>query len=161
MPGASGTTVGKLEAIWLKRFKRGPMDALDSVEVVAGRGLLGNANQGGRRQVTLIEQEVWNEMMRALGASLPPSARRANLVISGCPLRESRGRELRIGPAVLRIAGETKPCEVVEAAWPGLSGVMYPNWRGGAFGQVLVGGSIQVGDEVHWLPTSRGDGLAV
>ena len=49
---------GSLAAIWMKRFKRGPMDAMLEGELVAGRGLAGNANQGGRRQVTLIEEEA-------------------------------------------------------------------------------------------------------
>ncbi len=40
---------GTLEAIWLKRVRGGPMDPVASAELVAGRGLVGNANQGGRR----------------------------------------------------------------------------------------------------------------
>ena len=50
---------GQLESIWVKRMKRGPMDALDRVRCVAGRGLAGNANQGGRRQVTIFSKETW------------------------------------------------------------------------------------------------------
>ncbi len=142
--------MGTLETIWLKRFKRGPMDSLTEAELVAGRGLLGNADQGGRRQVTLIEVEVWRELMRGLGAGLPTSTRRANLVVSGCDLSESRGRELAVGSCVLRIAGETKPCEQMEEALAGLQARMYPDWRGGVFAEVVAGGTIRVGDEVTW-----------
>lgn len=39
---------GKLEALWLKRFKAGPMDAHARATLVAGRGLAGNMNQGGK-----------------------------------------------------------------------------------------------------------------
>lgn len=126
------------------------MDSVPAAELVAGRGLDGNANAGGRRQVTLIELEVWEELMHTLGADLPTSTRRANLVVSGIPLRESRGRELKIGSTLLRIAGETKPCEIMEAALPGLRELMYPDWRGGAFAQVVDGGPITVGDSVEW-----------
>jgi MOSC domain-containing protein YiiM len=142
--------MGKLEAIWLKRVRRGPMDAVTSAELIAARGLTGNANLGGRRQVTLIELEVWQELMRTLGADLPTSTRRANLVVSGVPLRDTRGRELRIGETVLRIRGETKPCEQMEEALPGLRALMYPDWRGGAFAEVVAGGTIRVGDDVEW-----------
>ena len=144
---------GTLVAIWVKRGKRGPMDAALAGELVAGRGLAGNANQGGRRQVTLIEEEVWAAMMAELGGALPTAARRANLVLRGLPLRDSRRRELRIGPCVLRIGGEVKPCERMDEALPGLRRLMFPDWRGGAFAEVLTGGPIRVGDVAEWLPS--------
>ncbi len=35
---------------WVKRFKRGPMDPAASADLVAGRRLAGNADQGRRRR---------------------------------------------------------------------------------------------------------------
>ena len=151
------TDAGALAAIWVKRNRRGPMDAALTGELVAGRGLVGNANQGGRRQVTLIEEEVWAALMAELGGALPTAARRANLVLRGLPLRDRRGRELRLGPCVLRIAGETKPCERMDEALPGLRRLMFPDWRGGAFAEVLSGGTIRVGDVAEWLPGPADD----
>ena len=145
---------GTLAAIWVKRFKRGPMDAALEGELVAGRGLAGNANQGGRRQVTLIEEEVWAAMMRELDADAPSAGRRANLVLRGLPLAGSRGRVLAIGPCRLRILGETKPCERMDEVVPGLRKLMFPDWRGGAFAEVLVGGRIRVGDGAEWVASA-------
>jgi MOSC domain-containing protein YiiM len=144
---------GILASIWVKRCKRGPMDAALAGELVAGRGLVGNANQGGRRQVTLIEEEVWAALMSELGGRLPSAARRANLVLRGLPLRDSRARELRIGDCLLCIKGETKPCERMDEALPGLRALMFPDWRGGAFAEVVVGGMIRVGDPTAWAPS--------
>ncbi len=131
-------------------MRRGPMDAARSARLLTGRGIVGNANQGGRRQVTIIEQEVWDGLMQRLGANLSPAARRANFVVSGVKLANSRGRVLEIGGCRVRILGETKPCERMEEALPGLKEAMYGDWGGGAFGVVLGDGEVKVGDAVRW-----------
>lgn len=143
-------TIGKLERIWLKRATRGPMDAQTRATLVAGQGLEGNANQGGKRQVTIISAERWAEMMQQLGAPVDPAARRANLMVSGLSLLESRNRILQIGACRLRILGETRPCERMDEAWPGLREIMKKDWGGGAFAEVLDNGKIAVGDSVSW-----------
>ena len=48
-----------LQQIWIKRVHRGPMDAADRARVVAGKGIVGNANQGGKRQVTIVSNKHW------------------------------------------------------------------------------------------------------
>jgi MOSC domain-containing protein YiiM len=141
---------GRLDGIWVKRAHRGPMDARESGVLIAGKGLEGNVDRSSRRQVTIIEREVWEALMRETGAADPPSTRRANLMISGISLADTRKRVLRIGAARLEIAGETKPCERMEEAVPGLRAAMYANWRGGAFAMVLNGAEIRVGDLVAW-----------
>jgi len=90
-------------------------------------------------------------LMDNLGADLPPSARRANLMVSGLDLEQSRGRVLRVGDTRLKINGETRPCEQMEAARAGLQELMKERWGGGAFAEVVEGGEIGVGDEVEWI----------
>lgn len=141
---------GRIERLWIKRAHRGAMDARERIELVAGRGVAGSADQGGRRQVTLLEREVWDALMQELGSDATPDARRANVLVAGIDLRASRGRVLRLGDVRVRVAGEVKPCERMEEAVSGLRALMFPEWRGGAFAEVLESGTIAVGDPVTW-----------
>ncbi len=126
------------------------MDAHSKAELEVGFGLKGNADRGGRRQVTLLSQERWDELMSQIGAALPPAVRRANLVLSGIDLENTRGRVLRMGSCRMRIVGETRPCEQMEEAAAGLQEAMRSGWGGGAYAEVLEGGAIGVGDTVSW-----------
>jgi len=147
---------GRLEAIWLKRSHRGPMDAAREVRVNPTDGIVGGVDRSRRRQITLIEREVWDELMRELmrelGANTPPdpSSRRANLVLSGVRLPHTRGRVLRVGDARLAIGGELTPCERMDDVLPGLRAAMRPNWNGGVFATVVDDAIIRVGDTVAW-----------
>ena len=140
-----------LHRIWIKRVHRGKMDPVERATLVAGRGISGNADQGGKRQVTLIDRERWHELMDRGDANLETNARRANLVIDSVDLLDSRGKTLRIGPARLLIHGETRPCERMDEVLPGLQEAMRERWGGGAFAEVIEGGEIAVGDEVEWV----------
>ena len=140
---------GELEAIWIKRAHKGPMDAVDRAQLVRDRGLEGNADQGGRRQVTLIEREVFERLKTEL-PSVEPVMRRADLLVSGVALAETREEILRVGEARIHIQGETRPCSRMDEACQGLREALSPEWRGGVYGVVLDDGEIVVGDTVRW-----------
>ncbi|MBX7223205.1 MAG: MOSC domain-containing protein [Blastocatellia bacterium] len=142
--------MAELKAIWIKRMKLGPMDPFSEAELRIGEGIVGNANQGGRRQVTLIDEAAWANATETLPVVIAPFQRRANLMISGLSLFESRGRILSIGSCRIRINGETRPCERMDEVFRGLKQALEPNWGGGAYGEVLVGGVIRVGDLVSF-----------
>jgi len=148
---------GRLAAIWIKRSHGGVMEPHAHAALEPGAGLAGGVRPGSRRQVTLLSADEW----RALTARLPgppdPAIRRANLLLDGIELRDSRGRVLRIGAGRVRILGETRPCHLMDEACAGLQAALSPPWGGGAFAEVLDGGPIAVGDAVAWEepPTAR------
>jgi MOSC domain-containing protein YiiM len=140
----------QLKAIWIKRAHWGPMDPAQRASLRTGRGIVGNADQGGRRQVTLIDEDEWDAVVAPLGVPVEPAVRRANLLVSGVSLADTRGRILRVGACRLRIGGETRPCERMDEAQPGLQDVMSRPWGGGAYAEVLDDGEIEVGAAVEW-----------
>ena len=142
--------MGEVVTIWLKRFKRGPMDRVLIAEAEPERGLRGNANQGGKRQITIIDEARWKEACDEVGVDVDPSVRRANVMLRGVDLENSRGRLLRIGPAVVRIYNETRPCEQMDEAQQGLRAALGPSWRAGAYGEIVEGGVVRVGDAASW-----------
>jgi len=142
--------MGRLERIWIKRAHRGPMDGHQWARRVAGRGLDGNADQGGRRQVTILARERWASACAKLGEPLDPRERRANLLVSGIDLAETRDRVLLVGDCRIRILGETKPCARMDDVFPGLQEALRPAWGGGAYGEVLGEGEVAIGDQVRW-----------
>jgi MOSC domain-containing protein YiiM len=142
---------GRLEAIWIKRAKRAPMDPAGSATLVAEKGIVGNANQSGKRQVTIIEREVFDR----IAAKLPeaaPRMRRANFMVSGLRLAHTRGHTLTVGSVRIRIEGETRPCERMDQQCPGLTQALEPDWNGGVYGVVLDAGEVRVGDAASLMP---------
>jgi MOSC domain-containing protein YiiM len=124
------------------------MDPVDRANVIKGRGIVGNANQGGKRQVTIVSSKHWNDVTAPLGPTPDAGLRRANLLVSDVDFANARGKTLRIGSVRIRIYGETRPCEQMEEALPGLKQAMSVSWGGGAFGEILDDGEIAVGDPV-------------
>jgi MOSC domain-containing protein YiiM len=98
--------------------------------------------------VTLLAAEAWEAATAELGVDAPPSRRRANVVIRGMDLAGTLGRQLRVGPVLIRVHGETDPCEMMDRVAPGLKDALTPHRRAGVFGAVIEGGAIAVGDTV-------------
>jgi MOSC domain-containing protein YiiM len=71
------------------------------------------------------------------------------LLVSDVDFSEARGKILKIGSVRVRIYGETRPCEQMENVAPGLRKAMSVPWGGGAFGEILDDGEINIGDRVE------------
>jgi MOSC domain-containing protein YiiM len=140
---------GEIVDIRIKRAHGGVMDPVGSAEAIAGRGLAGNADRSRRRQITIIDEAAWAEAAAETGADVHPSKRRANVLLRGIPLANTRGKLLRLGTCVVRILGETRPCEQMEEAQLGLRKALSPNWRAGVFGEIVEGGFLRVGDSAE------------
>ena len=130
------------------------MDRQQSAELRRGTGIVDNTDQGGPRQVTIISSERWDKVSQALGSAVDPVLRRANLLVSGVELEASRGKVLKVGACRLHVKGETRPCERMDEAHPGLRATLETHWGGGVYAKVLDDGVIQEGDIVTWVDGS-------
>ena len=140
----------RVEAIFLYPRPRAEGVPVPKAQAVAGKGLEGDHDRSPWRQVTVLAREAWQAAGEEMGTELPPQARRANVVIAGLNLENSRGRRLRLGAVLLEVGGETKPCERMDEAHDGLRAALTPSWRAGVFGRVVEEGRLAVGDEVGW-----------
>lgn len=143
--------MGQVVSIWIKRAHGGVMDAVNEARLLAAKGVEGSADQGGRRQITVIDEAAWQRACGEVGADVDPAARRANVLVRGVDLEASRTKTLRIGSCRILIHGETRPCNLMEETQQGLLAAMKPEWRGGIYGEILDDGTIRVGDPVELI----------
>lgn len=139
--------MGRLKGIAIRSASRAAMEEVDSVSVSVESGLAGDRHGDmAARQVTVLSAADWRAVCDELGADLPWTARRANLLLDGVDLPRVAGVRVGIGQCLLEITGETDPCGRMDEQRDGLRRALTPDWRGGRTCRVVSGGEIQVGD---------------
>ena len=147
---------GQVRWIGLRPARDVGMEAVDSVEAVAGKGLDGDrymlSNSSGKRGITLIQAEHLPAIAALSGHdTVPPTLLRRNVVVSGVPLIAFKGRRFRIGDVLLEGTDSCDPCSRMEDAL-GPGGYNAMRGHGGLCARILEGGTLHVGDEVFALP---------
>lgn len=145
------STTGLIKSIAVRGVSRAPMQEQPQVEVTLQGGIIQDYRGTGLRQVTFLDTAQWQQVLEELGVDLPWHTRRANVLIEGIDLPATVGRRLQIGACRFAIGGETTPCQRMDELHAGLRGILAPAMRGGVWGKVLQGGTLQVGDSVQVL----------
>ena len=146
--------------------------ATDSIELLAGLGVSGDAHMGARvkhrsrvkmdpnqpnlRQVHFIASETLAEANDA-GYDVAPGELGENITTAGLDLINLPvGTTLRIGDALLALTGLRNPCVQIDAFADGLQRQMLGRdengklvRKTGAMSVVLRGGTVSTGDEIH------------
>lgn len=148
---------GAIESIHIADETGGPVRPLDSVEVVAGVGLVGDRNHrlDGEnkpgRDLTLIEAENIESLAREHGIQLAPGESRRNLTTRGVRLNDLVGKEFWIGDVLALGVKLCEPCDYLQ----GLVGkpILKPlTHRAGIRADLLTSGRIAVGDAISVKP---------
>ena len=158
---------GKVVSLHIARQASAPMDSVESVRAVPGRGLEGDRyflgtgfysarSSWGGREVTLIETEavaallggVQNAEGHRLGITLGPAETRRNIATVGVPLNHLVEREFWVGPILLVGTRLCEPCKhLEELTHTGvMAGLIH---RGGLRARILGEGVIRVGDAIR------------
>ena len=155
---------GRLISIHISPNAGAPMQSVDSIEAIAGRGLRGDryfegmghwsSHPGVSRDVTLVEIES----IAALGREKSPlspealaeiagSGLRRNLVTRGVPLNHLVDVEFQVGDVRLRGTRLCEPCHYLESV-TGKTLFQALVHRAGLRCDLLTSGVIRVGDVV-------------
>jgi MOSC domain-containing protein YiiM len=133
------------------------MKSVANAQVVVGRGLEGDryysklgtySNEpGSGRDVTLIEIEAIEGLRRDYKIQLEPGQSRRNIVTRGIALNHLVELEFRVGDVVLRGMRLCEPCAHMEklTVKGAMRGLIH---RGGLRAEIVMGGTIRVGDVV-------------
>ncbi|WP_299814909.1 MOSC domain-containing protein [uncultured Jannaschia sp.] len=143
---ATVTRDGRLDWIGLRPARRMEMVAVAGAEL-GPDGLDGDHAAPGKRAVTLLQAEHLPVIAALCDGAVTPKALRRNLVVSGINLAALKGREVRVGGAVLRLTGPCAPCSRMEETL-GRGGYSAVRHHGGWCAQVVTPGRVARGDAV-------------
>lgn len=148
---------GTLEAIFYAEQSDHEMSNVDTVDVQAGKGIVKDRYATGEgtfykpipdRQITLIEAEAIEAVVREYDFELTPEETRRNLVTRDVPLNHLVGKEFFVGNVRIKGIRLCEPCAHLEKL-TGKKVMRALMHRGGLRAQVLSDGSVRVGDEIR------------
>lgn len=145
---------GKVISLNITPQAEAPMQSVEEVRAIPGRGLEGDRyfdNKGrtpaAEKELTLIEAEAIEAFKRELNVDYGLSDSRRNVVTRGVPLNHLVGKEFWVGEVKALGIKLCEPCAnlqklTVKQVLPGLV------HRGGLRAQILTEGTIRVGATV-------------
>ena len=147
-PAASELPHGTVVATCISEKKGTRKHPVDSIELVVGKGIAGDAHAGTwHRQVSLLSSEKI-EAFRAKGADIPLGAFGENLIVEGYDFRNLPvGTRFSCGDALLEMTQIGKECHSHCEIFKRMGECIMP--REGVFAVVLRGGTIQKGDTIE------------
>ncbi len=140
---------GRVVAVSISGKKGTRKENVDSVSLVEGSGIAGDAHAGpGTRQVSLLSIDSIDKMRASGGLELSPGYFAENITVEGISLLAiGVGTKIRLGEnALLEVTHIGKECHDRCAIYFSAGDCIMP--REGIFAKVLRGGMVRPGDRV-------------
>lgn len=138
---------GVVDWIGVRPARAADIQVLDRAEITDS-GIVGDRGRKGKRAVTLIQAEHLPVIAACLGRdSIDPTLLRRNIAVRGLNLAGMKGREVKLGTAVLRFTTICAPCSLMERLL-GHGGYAAVRGHGGWCAEVVSPGTVALGDEV-------------
>ena len=152
---AGGEQSPVVTAIHIAPASRLPMRAVESVQVEAGLGIVGDRYHGTKhRHVTVQSQTALDAATKDLGSPVEPGGTRRNITISRGDVPTTPGERLRIGDVDLEVVRVAEPCKLLDDAI-GTGARTALRRRAGSVCRALSSGSLAVGDPVRLALPAR------
>lgn len=151
---------GEVVAIYVRPQLSAPVKPLGSVRAVPGKGLEGDYYFSGvsrkgfdsSREVTLIESEALESIMRDYAIALDDGESRRNIITRNIELNHLVGKVFQVGEVTLRGIRLCEPCShLAELTQKEVIPALIH--RGGLRAQILNEGTLRVGDPIFELET--------
>lgn len=150
---------GVVEKIFVTTQGGATMQSVEQVEAVVDGGLLGDRYQThvgyysgiDECEVTLIEGEALDDILRQTGIQVTQGEHRRNIVTRGIRLHELAGKRFVIGGATLEYDRPRPPCHYLETITESSMTRALAGGRGGICVRVVKAGVIRVGDAIQVL----------
>ena len=126
-----------------------PVVSSDSVELVAGQGIVGDRYFGHKEdfkgQITFFDMAVSDDLAEQLGQTVDPESTRRNVLLRGIDLNTLVGKTFVVQGIRFQGVEECRPCFWMDEAIGGGAEDLLKG-RGGLRARILTDGTLQSGD---------------
>lgn len=151
--------MGTVEHIHIAPERAAPVQAVESIEVVKGLGVIGDRNELAPgewddthigEELTLVEAEALENLARDHDIHLKPGETRRNVTTRGIALNDLVGKRFRVGEVIAEGVELCEPCADLQSmvGKPIIRPLVH---RAGLRALLVNSGTIRIGDQVEEL----------
>ena len=144
--------MGKIIQIGIAKLKHSPIDSVELIEVVTGKGIKGDRkfqdNNAKDQQLTLIESENIDYYNKKYNSNFSYLDFRRNLITKNIKLNDLVGKEFFVGNVKLKAHDLCRPCKYLQEKLKQSNIIKEFLLKGGIRCEILSDGKIVVGDDI-------------
>jgi MOSC domain-containing protein YiiM len=146
-----------IKAIFISKERNGTLEMPPEVNVVAGKGILGDRyfNDHNRKspdyEITFIESEKVDEYNSEIHPKIEYWQPRRNILTAGVDLKSLIGKKFQIGSGLFEGIEPCEPCEILKMRTSSIAFKWFTG-KGGLRAKIIGTGTIKIGDNIKLVP---------